>query len=95
MNQMAETLQSANVLQVNVTEGARVKLNEAGRSNCHERLHGCCGVLEKSDNGLARVVWDSVVMNSGSNENTRKGGPFVPRIRTAMSVIPLRFLEAE
>ena len=88
---MAETSQSENVLKT----GTRVKLNEAGRIWAHDRLGGCCGVLQGVKDGIATVVFDSVVMNSGSKESTQKNGPYVPRVRMAMSVLPLNCLEAE
>jgi len=88
---MAKTKKPGNVLQI----GARVKLNEAGRIWAHDRLSGCGGVLQSVNGDIATVVFDSVVMNSGSNECTRKSGPFVPRVRMAMSVLPLKCLEAE
>ncbi len=88
---MAETSQSENVLKA----ADRVKLNEAGRIWAHDRLSGCSGVLQSVNGDIATVVFDSVVMNSGSNERTQKNGPFVPRTRSAMSVLPLDCLEAE
>ncbi len=88
---MAETSQSENVLKPR----DRVTLNEAGRIWAHDRLSGCSGVLQAIEKGIATVVFDSVVMNSGSNERTQKNGPFVPRVRMAMSIIPLKYLEAE
>jgi len=88
---MAETSQSENVLK----PGSRVKLNEEGRIWAHDRLSGCCGLLQNVNGDIATVGFDSVVMNSGSNERTQKTGPFVPRVRMAMSVLPVKCLEAE
>lgn len=102
MNPMAETSQSENVSRETLNIGDRVKLSGAGRLFSHERLHGCFGRITGLTNGLSSdlptmvtVTWDSVHMNSGSNERTQKNGPHVPRMRSAMSVLPLECLEAE
>ncbi len=88
---MAETSQSENVLKA----GDRVKLNEAGRIWAHDRLSGCSGSLQSVNGDIATVVFGSVVMNSSSNERTQNNGPFVPRVRMAMSILPIECLEAE
>ncbi len=74
---------------------SRVKLNDAGKGYAHDRLHEARGLLQSVNGDVATVVFDSVVMNSGSNERTQKNGPFVPRVRMAMSIIPVKYLEAE
>lgn len=75
--------------------GSKVRLNEKGKALAHERLKDLTGVV--SGGSLSRFVavqWQAVHVNSGSNERLAKNGPHVPRVRAAMTVLPVEWLEA-
>jgi len=74
--------------------GSKVRLSAKGKTLAHERLNGLTGVISVLSKHSAGVQWESVYMNSGSNERLTKNGPHAPRIRPAMTVLPVEWLEA-
>ncbi len=95
---MSETEQAMDAL----TQGSKVQLTADGCGRHHERLHGQTGTITLiSENAfikgektkVAVVSWSSIVVNSGSTESLKPGGPFAARTRAAASLIPLECLE--